>query len=144
MNLEDALQLATVLSEEVRGTTDPNPPVGCVILDAAGEVVGKGATAPAGGPHAEVVALRSVNSEDTGVTAVTTLEPCNHAGLTGPCSVALIEAGIIQVHYGAADPNPSAAGGACRLREAGVVVSTAALDPVPLQEWLVQQRASHP
>lgn len=144
MNLEAALVLATATSEAVRGTTSPNPPVGCVVLDANGELVGTGATAPPGGPHAEVVALREAGERARGGTAVTTLEPCNHVGRTGPCSVALVQAGIVHVHYAAADPNPQAAGGAEHLRAAGVRTSTTGVDPVPLRAWLHRQRTGRP
>lgn len=144
MNLETALAMAAATSEAVRGTTSPNPPVGCVILDAHGELVGSGATAPPGGPHAEVVALREAGERARGGTAVTTLEPCNHTGRTGPCSVALVQAGITHVHYAAADPNPQAAGGAEHLRAAGVRTSTTGADPAPLRAWLHRQRTGRP
>ena len=68
------------------GTTSPNPVVGCVLLDADGEVVGEGFHAYAGGPHAEIVALAQAGERARGGTAVVTLEPCNHTGRTGPCS----------------------------------------------------------
>lgn len=144
MNLEQALVLASAASEAVRGTTSPNPPVGCVVLDVHGELVGTGATAPPGGPHAEVVALREAGPRARGGTAVATLEPCNHTGRTGPCSVALVEAGITHVHFAAADPNPQAAGGAEHLRAAGITVSTTGIDPEPLRAWLHRQRAGRP
>ena len=144
MNLETALAMATATSEAVRGTTSPNPPVGCVILDADGELVGSGATAPPGGPHAEVLALREAGERARGGTAVTTLEPCNHTGRTGPCSIALVQAGITHVHYAAADPNPQAAGGAEHLRAAGVRTSTTGADPAPLRAWLHRQRTGRP
>jgi diaminohydroxyphosphoribosylaminopyrimidine deaminase/5-amino-6-(5-phosphoribosylamino)uracil reductase len=144
VNLEQALVLATAAGEAVRGTTSPNPPVGCVILDAGGELVGTGATAPPGGPHAEVVALAQAGERARGGTAVTTLEPCNHTGRTGPCSVALVAAGIAHVHHAAADPNPQAAGGAAHLRAAGVTTSTTGTDPKPLRAWLHRQRTGRP
>jgi diaminohydroxyphosphoribosylaminopyrimidine deaminase/5-amino-6-(5-phosphoribosylamino)uracil reductase len=144
VNLEQALVLATAAGEAVRGTTSPNPPVGCVILDADGELVGTGATAPPGGPHAEVVALAQAGERARGGTAVTTLEPCNHTGRTGPCSVALVAAGIAHVHHAAADPNPQAAGGAAHLRAAGVTTSTTGTDPEPLRAWLHRQRTGRP
>ena len=85
--------------EQVRGTTSPNPPVGAVILDSAGQVVGVGATQPPGGPHAEVMALRDAGDKARGGTAVVTLEPCNHTGRTGPCAQALIDASVAAVYY---------------------------------------------
>ncbi len=140
MNLDAALMLATAASEQVRGHTSPNPPVGCVVLDPAGELVGTGATAPPGGPHAEVVALRAAAERARGGIAVSTLEPCNHTGRTGACSDALIAAGVDRVHYAAADPTPQAAGGGARLRAAGVTVTTTGTDPDPLRAWLHRQR----
>lgn len=107
------------------GTTSPNPPVGCVLVDGAGAVVGSGYTQPPGGPHAEIMALRSLPARPraaTGLTAYVTLEPCNHTGRTGPCAQALIDAGIAEVHYLFADPHPTARGGGQRLREAGLSV----------------------
>lgn len=98
----------------------PNPRVGCVILSAAGEPLGEGWHDGPGQPHAEIVALRAAGSRAQGATVVVTLEPCNHTGRTGPCSQALIEAGVARVMYGQADPNPEAAGGAVALRAAGI------------------------
>src|ERR1044071_2686034 len=106
------------------GTTSPNPVVGCVILDNQGEVAGEGFHAYAGGPHAEIVALAQAGERAKGGTAVVTLEPCNHTGRTGPCSRALLRAGIPPVVIGVSDPNPPAAGGAETLQEAGVQVIT--------------------
>lgn len=117
-----AMHRALVLAETVRGRTSPNPPVGAVIIDAAGELLGEGATAPAGGPHAEVVALDAAGDRAAGATAVVTLEPCSHTGRTGPCVDALLKAGVVRVLYAVDDPNPEAAGGAQLLREAGVEV----------------------
>ena len=104
------------------GTTSPNPVVGCVILDRTGAVVGEGYHAAAGGPHAEVVALAGAGVRATGGTAVVTLEPCHHTGRTGPCTAALLAAGIVRVVSAVADPNPAATGGAAALRAAGVDV----------------------
>ncbi len=98
----------------------PNPRVGCVILSAAGEPLGEGWHDGPGQPHAEIVALRAAGAAAEGATAVVTLEPCNHTGRTGPCSQALIEAGIARVMFAQADPNPEAAGGAAALRAAGI------------------------
>ncbi|MEB3367505.1 bifunctional diaminohydroxyphosphoribosylaminopyrimidine deaminase/5-amino-6-(5-phosphoribosylamino)uracil reductase RibD [Saccharopolyspora mangrovi] len=135
-----AMRAAIVASERVRGTTSPNPPVGCVILDARGEVVGTGATSPPGGPHAEVNALREAGSRAEGGTAVVTLEPCAHTGRTPPCAEALRSAGVVRVVHAVSDPNPSAAGGADVLRAAGIDVHSGLLaDEVakgPLRAWL--------
>ncbi len=107
--------------------SSPNPRVGCVIATADGQrVLGQGFTQQAGGPHAEVVALRDAAARGhdvRGATAYVTLEPCAHQGRTGPCSDALIQAGIARVVASVADPNPLVAGrGFARLREAGVEV----------------------
>ncbi|WP_369656363.1 bifunctional diaminohydroxyphosphoribosylaminopyrimidine deaminase/5-amino-6-(5-phosphoribosylamino)uracil reductase RibD [Variovorax sp. V213] len=108
--------------------TDPNPRVGCVLCDAEGRVLGQGHTQQAGGPHAEVMALRDAAAKGhavAGATAYVTLEPCSHHGRTGPCCDALIAAGIGRVVASLADPNPLVAGqGFARLRAAGVQVET--------------------
>lgn len=117
-----AMRYAARLGRTVLGRTSPNPPVAAVLLDAGGRIVGEGATRPAGQEHAEVVALRAAGDRAAGSTAVVTLEPCNHTGSTGPCTEALIEAGVSRVLYAVEDPNPIAAGGAQRLREAGLQV----------------------
>ncbi|MBI3215180.1 MAG: bifunctional diaminohydroxyphosphoribosylaminopyrimidine deaminase/5-amino-6-(5-phosphoribosylamino)uracil reductase RibD [Mycobacterium sp.] len=144
----DAMRLAVEQAENVKGATYPNPPVGAVILDADGQIAGVGATEPPGGAHAEVVALRRAGTRAVGGTAVCTLEPCNHHGRTPPCVDALVAAGVSAVIYAVADPNPVAAGGADRLRAAGIAV-TAGLqaDLVaggPLREWLHKQRTGRP
>jgi diaminohydroxyphosphoribosylaminopyrimidine deaminase/5-amino-6-(5-phosphoribosylamino)uracil reductase len=114
-----ALQLAA-LGE---GRTSPNPMVGCVVLDAAGELVGEGYHARAGEPHAEVHALRQAGARARGGTALVTLEPCCHHGRTPPCSDALLAAGVRRVVVAMADPDPRVAGGGLQqLRQAGVEV----------------------
>jgi len=117
-----AMGRAVELAARGLGTTSPNPVVGCVILDAKGNVVGEGFHAYAGGPHAEIVALAQAGERARGGTVVVTLEPCNHQGVTGPCSTALIRAGVARVVYGVRDPHPRAAGGAEALRAAGIDV----------------------
>ena len=121
MSDDDHMRRALALATEGLGRTSPNPTVGCVIAR-DGRVVGEGRTAPPGGPHAEVTALARAGDAARGAVAYTTLEPCNHTGRTGPCSEALIAAGVAEVVFAVADPNPLAAGGAARLRAAGVVV----------------------
>ncbi|AYF98287.1 bifunctional diaminohydroxyphosphoribosylaminopyrimidine deaminase/5-amino-6-(5-phosphoribosylamino)uracil reductase RibD [Protaetiibacter intestinalis] len=101
--------------------TGGNPQVGCVLLDASGTVVAEGWHHGAGTAHAEVDALSRV-ADARGLTAVVTLEPCNHTGRTGPCSEALIAAGVERVVYAVSDPGHESAGGAERLRSAGVEV----------------------
>jgi diaminohydroxyphosphoribosylaminopyrimidine deaminase/5-amino-6-(5-phosphoribosylamino)uracil reductase len=100
----------------------PNPRVGCVLLGPDGTTVGEGLHRGAGTPHAEVDALASAGDRSRGATAVVTLEPCDHTGRTGPCSQALIAAGVARVVFAQADPNPAARGGADTLRGAGVDV----------------------
>lgn len=106
--------------------TAPNPHVGCVIVDNVGCIIGYGHTQCAGGPHAEVMALRNAaaNNQDVrGATAYVTLEPCSHYGRTGPCCEALISAEIKKVVASIADPNPLVSGlGFARLRAAGIDV----------------------
>ncbi|MGY2498793.1 bifunctional diaminohydroxyphosphoribosylaminopyrimidine deaminase/5-amino-6-(5-phosphoribosylamino)uracil reductase RibD, partial [Klebsiella pneumoniae] len=85
--------------------TAPNPHVGCVIVQ-NGRIVGEGHSQPAGGAHAEVTALASAGTFARGADVYVTLEPCNHMGRTGPCSEALIQAGVGRVVYGVSDPNP--------------------------------------
>ncbi|MEV8534115.1 bifunctional diaminohydroxyphosphoribosylaminopyrimidine deaminase/5-amino-6-(5-phosphoribosylamino)uracil reductase RibD [Streptomyces sp. NPDC051211] len=114
------MRRAVALAARGLGSTSPNPVVGCVITDASGTVVGEGWHQRAGGPHAEVHALRAAGEAARGGTAYVTLEPCNHTGRTGPCAQALLDAGITRVVYAVADPNPQASGGAATLRAAGV------------------------
>jgi diaminohydroxyphosphoribosylaminopyrimidine deaminase / 5-amino-6-(5-phosphoribosylamino)uracil reductase len=121
---DEAMGRAIALAARGLGTTSPNPVVGCLLLSAAGEVVGEGFHAYAGGPHAEIVALAQAGERARGGTAVVTLEPCNHTGRTGPCAQALINAGITRVVIAVDDPTPVAAGGAATLRSAGVQVET--------------------
>ncbi|WP_025735882.1 bifunctional diaminohydroxyphosphoribosylaminopyrimidine deaminase/5-amino-6-(5-phosphoribosylamino)uracil reductase RibD [Mycobacterium genavense] len=147
-NLDAAMRLAIEQSNLVKGGTYPNPPVGAVILDAGGTVVGVGGTEPAGGDHAEVLALRRAGALAAGGTAVVTLEPCNHYGKTPPCVNALIDAGVRTVVYAVTDPNEVAAGGTARLSEAGVQVTAGVLAEEvaggPLREWLHKQRTGMP
>jgi diaminohydroxyphosphoribosylaminopyrimidine deaminase / 5-amino-6-(5-phosphoribosylamino)uracil reductase len=143
-----AMQLAVEQADLVKGKTYPNPPVGAVILDRDGRVVGVGGTQRTGSAHAEVMALRRAGKLADGGTAVVTLEPCNHHGKTPPCVDALIDAGIESVVYAVGDPNPDAAGGAARLAAAGVrVIGDVQADLVttgPLREWLHKQRTGLP
>lgn len=145
--LTQALRLAMESGEQVRGSTSPNPPVGAVILDAEGQVVGTGSTQPPGGPHAEVMALRAAGDRARGGTAVVTLEPCNHTGRTGPCAQALIDASVAAVYYLHPDPTPQAGGGSATLRRAGITVGQLeAPDGVDdaLTPWLSAVRLGRP
>lgn len=116
--MEEAILLAG--SADVPASS--NPRVGCVIVDSSGAIVGRGHHRGSGTPHAEVVALADAGSRALGATAVVTLEPCNHTGRTGPCTEALLDAGITRVVYGISDPGPESGGGAGRLADAGMEV----------------------
>lgn len=113
---------ALALAERGRSTVRPNPLVGCVLVR-DGELVGEGHHERPGDLHAEVVALRDAGDRAAGATAYVTLEPCAHTGRTGPCSTALVDAGVHRVVYAVADPNPVAAGGTAQLAGAGIEVT---------------------
>lgn len=125
-----------------------NPRVGCVILDADGRTLAEGWHRGAGTPHAEVDALERLAPDAArGATAIVTLEPCNHTGRTGPCSEALVAAGIARVVYAVDDPGDHSSGGAGTLRDAGVEVEGGLLaDEVEafLGDWLFAARARRP
>ncbi|CAK7065145.1 bifunctional diaminohydroxyphosphoribosylaminopyrimidine deaminase/5-amino-6-(5-phosphoribosylamino)uracil reductase RibD [Saezia sanguinis] len=108
--------------------SDPNPRVGCVLVDAQNHCIGRGYTQAVGSPHAEIMALRDAQAKGhavQGSTAYVTLEPCSHHGRTPPCADALIAAGVARVVIAATDPNPLVAGqGIERLRAAGIQVET--------------------
>jgi diaminohydroxyphosphoribosylaminopyrimidine deaminase/5-amino-6-(5-phosphoribosylamino)uracil reductase len=123
-----------------------NPQVGCVLLDAQGTIVAEGWHRGAGTAHAEVDALSQLESA-RGLTAVVTLEPCNHTGRTGPCAEALLDAGVGRVFYALDDPDPSAGGGGERLRAAGIPVTAgilAAEATALLTPWLTSVRLGRP
>ena len=130
--------------------TGVNPQVGCVLVREDGTVVAEGWHRGAGTPHAEVAALTALAASGTpatGLTAIVTLEPCNHTGRTGPCAVALIEAGVARVVYSVSDPGIEAGGGAERLRAAGVEVESGVLaDEVSefIRPWLTATRRGRP
>ena len=116
-----------------------NPQVGAVILDASGTVIAEGYHKGAGTPHAEVDALSKLSVVPSGSTAVVTLEPCNHTGKTGPCSQALVAAGISRVVYAVTDPGQASSGGASTLRSAGVEVVAGVLEADGLaliEKWM--------
>jgi diaminohydroxyphosphoribosylaminopyrimidine deaminase/5-amino-6-(5-phosphoribosylamino)uracil reductase len=125
-----------------------NPQVGCVLLGPDGDLLAEGWHRGAGSAHAEADALSKVpEGAAAGATAVVTLEPCDHTGRTGPCSEALIAAGVARVVFAQPDPNPLAAGGAARLREAGVVVHPGVLadEAAALNErWTAAVRLGRP
>ena len=120
------IQHALALASEALSIANPNPRVGCLIIDGKGHLIGSGHTQQAGGPHAEVMALRDAAAKGhnvKGTTAYVTLEPCCHHGRTPPCCDALIAAGIKKVVASIADPNPLVSGqGFARLRAAGIEV----------------------
>jgi diaminohydroxyphosphoribosylaminopyrimidine deaminase / 5-amino-6-(5-phosphoribosylamino)uracil reductase len=140
--MERALSLA------LRGPRGVNPQVGAVILSSAGDVLAEGWHRGAGTVHAEVDALSQLaEGEARGATAIVTLEPCNHTGRTGPCSEALVAAGVSRVIYAVADPNPESTGGADRLRQAGLEVEGGLLEAAAtdvLASWLAVQRLGRP
>jgi diaminohydroxyphosphoribosylaminopyrimidine deaminase/5-amino-6-(5-phosphoribosylamino)uracil reductase len=120
---------AIALGESARGRTAPNPNVGCMIVSARGEVVGRGATQPGGRPHAEAVALAEAGEAARGATLYSTLEPCAHTSERGPtCSVAVAEAGLARAIIAIEDPDSRTAGKGIRnLRSAGVEVELGCL-----------------
>lgn len=125
-------QRALQEAQQAVGLSDPNPRVGCVLVAPDGQILAQGHTQEAGGPHAEVMALRDAASHHVptqGCTAYVTLEPCSHFGRTPPCADALVAAGVARVVVAMADPNPLVAGqGVARLRAAGVSVDVLSTD----------------
>lgn len=123
---EDQVWMRQAIAEAEKAIyrTRPNPAVGCVIVK-EGVIVGRGATAPVGGSHAEVFAMREAGEQARGATAYVTLEPCAHYGRTPPCAKGLVEAGVARVVIACADPNPLVSGkGVDILRQAGIEVLT--------------------
>ena len=124
---KDYMARALSLAAKARGQTSPNPMVGAVLVK-NGKVLGEGYHRRAGTDHAEIVALKAAGRRARGATLFVTLEPCCHTGRTGPCTEALIAAGIKCVYFATVDPNPHVAGrGARRLRAAGIEVHSGML-----------------
>jgi diaminohydroxyphosphoribosylaminopyrimidine deaminase/5-amino-6-(5-phosphoribosylamino)uracil reductase len=126
MSASDEFHMAQALALARRGlgTTWPNPSVGCVIVGASGEIVGRGVTAPGGRPHAEAVALQRAGSAAEDSTLYVTLEPCAHEGRGSPCADAIAAARLKRVVVALSDPDPRTAGdGIARLRAAGIEVA---------------------
>ncbi|MBI9001423.1 bifunctional diaminohydroxyphosphoribosylaminopyrimidine deaminase/5-amino-6-(5-phosphoribosylamino)uracil reductase RibD [Corynebacterium sp. CCM 9185] len=148
ISVEHAMRIAGDAAERARGTTRPNPPVGCVILDTAGVPRAVAATEPAGGPHAEAQALAAAGDWASGGHAVVTLEPCHHQGRTPPCTGALVQAGVTALTFAVADPNPIAAGGADWLASRGLDVTRGLLAEATanaaLRPWLHVQATGRP
>lgn len=118
---------AVELARRGEGRTAPNPPVGAVLVRDGG-IVGEGYHPAAGQPHAEIFALRAAGDQAQGADLYVTLEPCCHQGRTGPCTEALIAAGVSRVFYGCLDPNPRVAGeGIARLQAAGIAAAVVPL-----------------
>ena len=142
-----AMAEAIALAQDPSAPRGENPRVGCVIVDPAGDVVGRGFHLGAGTDHAEVAALAEAGERAAGATAIVTLEPCNHTGRTGPCSEALLAAGISRVVYAQADPTAEAAGGARRLSDAGVDVIAGVCEAEASdinREWTVAVSRGYP
>lgn len=142
-----AMREALALAQSPDAPYGENPRVGCVIVDASGSIVGRGHHRGAGSPHAEVDALADAGPRARGATAVVTLEPCRHTGRTGPCTAALLAAGITCVVYAQADPTVQGGGGATVLRDAGVDVVDGVLadEAFPVnEEWTVAVSSGRP
>ncbi len=140
------MRRALRLAERGRYSTSPNPMVGSVVVR-RGRVVGEGFHRRAGGPHAEIAALRAAAHDARGSTLYTTLEPCSHRGRTGPCAKAIVEAGVARVVAARRDPNPVVAGRGLRfLRRAGLAVEAgllreeSALQNERFDLWVTERR----
>jgi diaminohydroxyphosphoribosylaminopyrimidine deaminase/5-amino-6-(5-phosphoribosylamino)uracil reductase len=142
VSLERALELAAAHA----GRGYPNPTVGAVVVGPDGSLIGEGVSEPAGGPHAEAIALDAVGEAARGGTLFVTMEPCAHHGRTPPCAERIVEAGVARVVAGCADPNPEAGGGADRLRAAGVDVELFDLPEAKRQNeaWRIWVSAGRP
>jgi diaminohydroxyphosphoribosylaminopyrimidine deaminase / 5-amino-6-(5-phosphoribosylamino)uracil reductase len=143
----EAMRRAVALAAGVRSTTSPNPWVGALLESPDGRLF-EGATEPPGGAHAEVVALREAGDEARGATLWVTLEPCCHIGRTGPCTDAIVAAGVGRVVVAVGDPDPRVGGrGLAMLREAGIDVEVGVEDEVvrrQLSPYLTHRRTGRP
>jgi diaminohydroxyphosphoribosylaminopyrimidine deaminase/5-amino-6-(5-phosphoribosylamino)uracil reductase len=151
MDYTVAMQRAIALSEKGLGKTSPNPIVGAVIIDDAGNLIGEGFHDRMNSKdHAEVVAIANVTQNGkkiNGATIVVTLEPCNHSGSTGPCTQAIIDAGISTVVFAVSDPHAVASGGAEALRAAGIKVLEGVLKADAAyanRAWLMKIKKNRP
>lgn len=141
------MRAALALATDPQALRGENPRVGCVIVDESGLVIGEGFHRGAGTAHAEVVALAQAGTGARGATAVVTLEPCRHTGRTGPCTRALIDAGVGRVVFAQPDPTPEAGGGASELRAAGIDTVSGVLTDEACAinaEWTFAVRAGRP
>ena len=139
------MERALALVDEAPGSGYPNPTVGAVVVSTKGAVVGEGVSEPAGGRHAEIVALDEAAGEARGATLYVTMEPCAHQGRTPPCVERVLAAGIARVVAASSDPSDEAGGGAERLRAEGVEVELLDLDRARRQNeawrtWVVRGR----
>ena len=142
-----AMQRAIALSAAGLGTTSPNPPVGCVLLDSQDRIVGEGYHERKGEAHAEAQALAAAGPLAVGATAVVTLEPCNHQGRTPPCRQSLIDAGVRRVVIAVIDPTSRGDGGVVELRRSGVDVEAGVLTAeahTVLGDWLAGLQTRRP
>ncbi|MGD9124522.1 MAG: bifunctional diaminohydroxyphosphoribosylaminopyrimidine deaminase/5-amino-6-(5-phosphoribosylamino)uracil reductase RibD, partial [Desulfarculaceae bacterium] len=128
------MRRALRLARKGLGRSSPNPAVGAVVVK-KGRIVGQGYHAKAGGPHAEIHALKEARDIAKGATLYVTLEPCHHTGRTPPCTQAIIQAGLKRVVFGARDPNPKVkGGGGAYLRRRGLEVVSGVLESECLEE----------
>ncbi len=142
-----AMRRAIALSAAGLGTTSPNPPVGCVLLDPQDRIVGEGYHERKGEAHAEAQALAAAGPLAADATAVVTLEPCNHQGRTPPCRQSLVDAGIRRVVIAIIDPTSRGEGGVAELRRASVDVETDVLADearTVLGDWLADLQNRRP
>ena len=134
------MKQAILLAEKAMHIASPNPTVGTVVVK-DGKIVGQGVTEKYGGAHAEVVAIAEAGAEAKGATLYTTLEPCSHFGKTGPCSQALIKAGVAEVHMAILDPSKKVNGqGRSEMEKAGikVVVGEHSAEVEKLHEFFIK------
>jgi diaminohydroxyphosphoribosylaminopyrimidine deaminase/5-amino-6-(5-phosphoribosylamino)uracil reductase len=144
---EAYMRRAIELAEQYRGRTSPNPIVGCVIVDAHGNVIAEGAHRGPGTKHAEVEALDKIGRRAPGATLYVTLEPCTHQGRTPPCAPVVAAAGLARVVIGSLDPISEHAGGLKALERARVIVSRSLVDEsdlsnLPFITWARTRRAA--
>lgn len=140
---------AAKLGAAARGSTAPNPNIGCLIVASDGKIVGEGATAPGGRPHAEAIALSLAGERSAGATLYTTLEPCNHISPRGPtCTDLILASGITSVVAAIEDSDPRTAGaGLARLRDAGIEVRLGAGESDArdsMAGWITRQALGRP
>jgi len=148
MDYTVAMQRAIAVSKKGLGRTAPNPIVGAVIIDTSGAIIAESFhDRMTSSDHAEVLAIKGAGERARGATIVVTLEPCNHSGNTGPCTQAIIDAGISTVVYAVSDPNSVAAGGADVLRANGITVVAGVLEEEAAysnRAWLMKVKKNRP